>query len=147
MGIAFLAVPVVSVMLNYNSQDRSEDRRASEYAQRVLESVPSGAVVLSDTEDRVFSLWYYGFVEQNDTEIIPVSSRLLQFDWYWQSLVERHPAIFPSEMPEDVAQALVTIVGTASENPGVYFTFLHTFLLDNFELSSEVPELYKATPK
>ncbi|MCH8309280.1 MAG: DUF2723 domain-containing protein [Chloroflexi bacterium] len=145
--IAFLAVPVVSVLLNYNSQDRSGDRRASEYAERVLESLPSGAVVLSDTEDRVFSLWYYGFVEQHDAEIIPVSSRLLQFDWYWQSLAERHPDIFPSEMPEDVAQALVTIVETASEDPGVYFTFLHPFLLDNFELKSEAPDLYKATPK
>ncbi|MDP6451780.1 MAG: DUF2723 domain-containing protein [SAR202 cluster bacterium] len=146
--IAFLTVPAIAVYLNYESQDRSEDRRASEYAERLLESVPPGAVVLSDTEDRVFALWYYGFVEERDNPgIIPVSSRLLQFDWYWNSLVERHPDIFPQEMPEDVADALVTIVESASDEPGVYFTFFHPFLADNFVLVSEVSDLYQAAPK
>ena len=78
-------------------------------------------------------------------------------NWFWQEdrqivrlgqpIADGAAAIFPSDMPEDVAQALVTIVETASEDPGVYFTFLHPFLLDNFELKSEAPDLYKATPK
>lgn len=145
--VAFVAVPTIAIYLNYGSQDRSEDRRASAYAERVLDTVSPGAIVLSDTEDRTFALWYYGFVEQNEKEIIPVSSRLLQFDWYWQSLNERHPAIFPAQIPKDVAEALVTIVGTASDDPGVYFTFFHTFLVDNFELTSDIPGLFKANPK
>jgi hypothetical protein len=145
--IAFIAVPVVAVALNYGTQNRSEDRRASDYVEQVLENVPDGAVVLSDTENRVFSLWYHEFVEKDEKTIIPVSSRLLQFDWYWQSLVERHPAIFPPEQPEDVSQALLTIVNSASEDPGVYFTFFHPFLADNFKLTSDVAGINKAMPK
>lgn len=147
IGIAFLAVPFVAVMLNYDSQDRSDDKRALEYAERVLEAIPNGAVVVSDTEDRLFSLWYYGLTKYGDKETIQISSRLLRFDWYWHNLAERHPLLFPEDVPSNVGQALLRIVDSAAPSPGVYFTFLHPVISDNFELTSDVPGLYAATPR
>lgn len=145
--IAFVAVPVIGVYLNYDAQDRSDDLRASEYAEKVLESAPVGAVVLSDAEARVFSLWYYSFVEQSEPGIIPVSSRLLAFDWYWDDLVKRHPSVFPATAPDDVGDALMAIVTAAGDDPGVYFTYSHAFLSDKFELTTPVPQLHRAMPK
>ena len=120
--LAFVLVPGMSVVLNYTSQDLSDDRTAVEYARQVFDSVPDGSVVLSEREKNVFSLWYQGYVEEPDRDVAVVSTRLLQFDWYWDDVRSRFPERLPAT-DTNVAKAVVHIVEHNRGAAPVFTTF------------------------
>ncbi len=120
--LAFVLVPGMSVVLNYSSQDLSDDRTAVEYARQVFDSVPDGSVVLSDREKNVFSLWYQGYIEEPERDVAVISTRLLQFDWYWDDVRRQFPDRLPAT-DTNVAEAVVNIVEHNEGNARVFTTF------------------------
>ena len=144
-AIAFGAVPITAVMLNYSSRDLSSDRQAYEYAREVMDSVPDGSVVMSDGEDTAFSMWYMRYVEDTQRDVAPIAVRLLQFDWYWRNIHARYPDRFPADGPTDLGQALRRIVEDNEGDSRVFFTFWNPSLIQ-FDLKS-TGKLYEATVK
>ena len=145
--IAFGALPLTAAILNYSSQNLRGDRAAYEYAREVLDSVPDGSLVMSASEDKAFSLWYMGFVDDSDRELAPVAVPLLQFEWYWRSLSSRFPDRFPAEPPADVREALERIVEHNDGRSGVFFTYRDGLLERSFEMTQVGSRLYQAVPK
>ena len=132
--IALGALPVTAVILNYSSQNLRGEDQAYRYARNVVQSVPDGSVLLSSEEDRAFSLWYMGYVEETERDIAPIAVPLLQFDWYWRNISERFPDRFPADGPTDISVALKTIVEHNDGNAKVFFTYWEPSLDDAFDL-------------
>ena len=145
--IALVSVPAAAVVLNYEAQNLRGDREAFEFAESVLETVPSGAIVISDAEDKTFALWYMVFVERPESGVLPIAGRLLQFDWYWRDLKERYPGRLPGEFPPDALQAVQRIVDNADEDSGVYLTYSPRFLKGDFDLIGQAGGIYRIHPK
>ena len=131
--IAFGGLPVTSLILNYSSQDLSDDRAAYERATGIMAAVPDGSVVLSKEEDATFSLWYVRYVADRNRNVATIAVPLLQFDWYWRDLQARFPDRIPREATTDVLEALKRIVAH-NKDSGVYFTYGSSTLRDLFEL-------------
>lgn len=129
----FALVPVVSIILNFGSQNLRSDRVAYEYASGVIDLVPVGSIVLSDHEKNAFSLWYMRHVDNLEPNFVPVAVRLLQFDWYRRDLHELYPSVIPDVFSNDVHSVMETII--EYNNPGgVYFTFNPRFVSDRFSV-------------
>ncbi len=144
--IGFGALPFSSLLLNYESQNLSGDRRAYDYAREIIDAVPDGSIVFSSDEASVFSLWYMRFVEENDRDVAPIAGPLLQFDWYWRSIHETFPDKFPAQGPSEFSQAINRIVELNLDNSRIFFTYPDRFLDNSFELE-RVGKLYEANLK
>lgn len=129
----FVLVPGISVLLNYESQNLRYDRVAYDYAWNVIDSVPEDSLVLSDNEKSAFSLWYMRYGEDLEPNFVPVSVRLLQFDWYRRDLFETYPDVIPEVDSDDVHAVMETII-EYSDPGGVYFTFNPRFVSDRFSV-------------
>jgi hypothetical protein len=145
--IAFASVPAAAVVLNYEAQNLRGDSEAFEFAEAVLDIVPPGAVVISDTEEKTFALWYMVFVERPESRVVPISGRLLQFDWYWRNLNERYPGLLPGEFPGDAPRAVEQIVDGAGQGSGVYLTYRDLFLDRDYQLISAAGGIYRFHPR
>ena len=145
--IAFAAVPAAAVVLNYSAQNLRGDRAAFDFAEEVLDTVPSGAIVISDGEDKTFALWYMVFVERPESGVVPIAGRLLQFDWYWRDLNERYPGRLPGDFPGDAVEAVQRIVDGAGQGTGVYLTYSPRFLERDFDLIGVAGGIYRVHPK
>lgn len=143
---AFLAVPVLTLALNYGSQDLSHDRRARDFASSVMESVPNGSVVVSTHESDAFALWYARYVEQPQRDVTPVVVPLLQFDWYRRDLHALYPDRIPALLPPITNDAVKRIVEHNNGDARVFFTYRNEFLMDNFNME-RVGAVYEATPR
>ena len=121
-AIGFVAMPITSVVLNYNDQNLGDDRQAFQYAKGVIDSIPDGSVVVSWRELRAFSMWYMRYAEETDRDVAPVAAPLLQFDWYWKNLNARYPDRFPVDGPTDVGDAVRRIVDDNDGRAKVFFT-------------------------
>jgi len=143
--VGFAALPATTIVLNYSEQDRRNDRLALELARGIMDSVPDGSLILAADEARTFSLWYLSYVEQRERDVVPISAPLLQFDWYWRDTHERYPDRFPPAPPDDPEQIMSTIMDHAGDD-GIYFTYWHPFLAENFDLQSN-GAIYHALPK
>ncbi|MCH7745071.1 MAG: DUF2723 domain-containing protein [Chloroflexi bacterium] len=144
--IGFGALPFSSLLLNYESQNLSDDRRAYDYAREIIDAVPDGSIVFSSDEASVFSLWYMRYVEEKERDVAPIAGPLLQFDWYWRSIHETYPDRFPAEGPSDFSQAINRIVELNYESSRIFFTYPDRFLNDSFELE-RVGKLYEVRLK
>ena len=136
-ALAFLALPAVSVALNYGSQDLSDDYRARDHARSVRDAVPHGSVVLSNGEKTVFSLWYMRYVEKPDWDAAVIAVPLLQFDWYLRDIHRMFPDRVPLLAPSDLERTITRIVEHNDGSSRVYFTFRNKFLNESFSLTRE----------
>lgn len=134
--VAFGALPVTSAILNYESQNLRGDDKAYRYARNVVDSLPEGSVLLSNEENRVFSLWYLRYVDEPSLDLATIAVPLLQFDWYWRDIQERFPERLPEEPETDITNALKSIVRHNEDRTGVFFTFFDASLGAEFELES-----------
>lgn len=142
--LGFFLLPATSVILNYSSQDLSNDRTAHDRATGILDAAPDGSVVLSMQEKNVFSLWYMRYVERPERDVAIIAVRLLQFDWYLRDIHRMFPERIPALQGRDATGALKRIVEHNGGGPGVYFTFRSQALPDSFTLTKLDSNLYEA---
>lgn len=79
--------------------DASQDRRAIMYAQRVLDTVPEGALVTTQEDRDTFPLWYYHYALGQRPDIAVVVTPLLEYAWYRQHLGKLYPSLHIPEQP------------------------------------------------
>ena len=121
--IAFALLPAMSVVLNYDSQDLSDDRSAYEHAKEVLDHVPDGAVVVSSREKNVFSLWYLRYIDEPERDVAVIAAPLLQFGWYLDDIHRMFPDRVPDMIVTDVQTSIDEIVAHNAGRARVFSTF------------------------
>jgi len=121
--LAFALLPAMSVALNYDSQDLSDDRSAYEHAKEVLDHVPDGAVVVSSREKNVFSLWYMRYVEEPERDVAVIAAPLLQFGWYLEDIHRMFPDRIPDMSATGIQTAIDEIVEHNAGRARVFSTF------------------------
>ncbi|MEW6567727.1 MAG: DUF2723 domain-containing protein [Chloroflexota bacterium] len=83
--------------------DAWHDLRAIAYAERVLTEAPTGALVLTTTDQDSFPLWYAQFALGRRRDLRLVVVPLAQFDWYRRSLKWTYPDLdLPPPEVDDV---------------------------------------------
>lgn len=108
--VVVIAVPGFSIATNYGRLDLSDDREASEYAELAFETMEPGSIVITRTEQSVFSLWYQAYVGDPERSVMAVSAPHIQFDWYWDDLVEQFPERMPETRPEGLQLRVLSII-------------------------------------
>ena len=142
--VAFISVPGLQLLLNFQGISLREERESFDYAQGVFQRVEQNAVIIADTELEMFSLWYYSYVVEEGDGPTVLSTRLMQFDWYILGQRERHPGIVPADTTGDYRSRLNRIIDHNLETRPVYITTGSSFILDDFEgLEEEEDELYR----
>ncbi len=82
-------LPIASLIVNYGAMDLSKDREAISYADGVFRAVPDRSVLVSDGDEHFFALEYYRYVVQRNSDVLVVSSGLVQFDWYYEQVMRK----------------------------------------------------------
>ena len=141
--LAFLLLPGVSVALNYDSQDLSDDRRALEHAREIIDAVPDGSVIVSSQEKNVFSLWYMRYVDEPQRDVAVIAARLLQFDWYLDQVHRMFPRRVPQMEPAGIQAAIDQIVEYNKGGARVFSTADANFWFGAVA-ATDNPSLYEA---
>ncbi|MBF8267464.1 MAG: hypothetical protein HW388_972 [Dehalococcoidia bacterium] len=134
---AFLVVPALQLTLNFQGISLRDDRESLAYAQGIFQRVEPDAVIIADTEQELFPLWYYSYVIENGRGPVVLSSRLSQFDWYLRGQHERNPEMVPAEVTGDYWRRLARVVEHNLGKRPVYITAGASFLLGQFEGEEE----------
>jgi len=104
------AVPGFSIATNFSRLDLSDDHEAADYSVAAFESMESGSIVFTRTEQSVFSLWYQSYVAEVEQKVMPISVPHIVFDWYWDDLVVQFPERMPATRPESKRDRVLAII-------------------------------------
>jgi hypothetical protein len=137
--LAFALLPGMSLALNYADQDLSDDRTALQHAEGILDAVPDWSVLISQTEETLFSLWYVRYVKSPNRDVAVIAAPLLQFDWYLKDIHRTFPERIPVLHTTRIQEAIDAIVNHNSGTAGVFSTFINPTLT-----TKHAPNLYEA---
>ena len=95
--IVILALPFLSLALNWQEADLSDDLSVHTYIQQVLEGVgPEGLVVVRG-DGPTFALWYAVYAEEQRPDVAVVSGPLLAYIWYRELVRHLYPDLVLNE--------------------------------------------------
>lgn len=89
-----LGLPVLLLALNFTSVQTPTRDDVRRVALRLFENTPPRAVLLTEEDENVFSLWYFQHVEGMRPDVTVVDINLLAFDWYRSRLGREDDALF-----------------------------------------------------
>jgi hypothetical protein len=95
LGKVAVALGVILILVrlpgNYREVDPRRDVRPAEFAERYLEAAPPEAILLAESDQDIFPLWYYHFGLDWRPDVRIVVPALAQFAWYRENLVRTYP--------------------------------------------------------
>lgn len=91
LGWAAMILPLSLLMLNFASQDLTDDLDVSSRATGVLQDAPEDALLMSPGDSTIFALWYYQFVAGERPDVASVDRNLFAFEWYRQRVGRQYP--------------------------------------------------------
>ena len=113
----FTMVPVLTFGLNFQELDLTQDREAATYSlDAITIASDQNAIVIADTDEEVFALWYQRYVGEPDGRPFIIARVLLQYDWYRGQVRDRLTWAVPAE-PTNYESTIERIIGMASERP------------------------------
>ncbi len=113
----FTMIPVLTFGLNFQELDLSEDREAETYSlEAIISASDQDAIVIADTDEEVFSLWYQRYVGDTGGRPFIIARVLLQYDWYRGQVRNQLGSIVPDE-PTNYENSIERIMGLAPERP------------------------------
>ena len=112
--VAGVAIQIVyTVAGNWSRIDASQDHQAEIFAEQILTSAPQDAIVFTQTDEATFTLWYVHFALGRRPDLTIISTDLLHYDWYQQSMRQKYPEIkLPGPFPWDS-----TVIAANPEHP------------------------------
>lgn len=119
--LALLAGIIVRSLWILPEVDASKDQRAEIFGEKLLASAPKDAIVVTDTDEETFALWYFHYALRQRPDLMVISEGLLQFDWYYQTLQETYPGlVIPEYESFTTAQE---VVDANPSNPVCFATY------------------------
>ncbi|MGC4044668.1 MAG: DUF2723 domain-containing protein [Armatimonas sp.] len=137
VGIVAMALPLLSVGLNWAGSDKSGNYLEADYSENILTSAPKDALVIGGSAS-TFSLWYQQYVKGKRPDVTVVNPDLLlgtlyhEMPWY-RNHVEKQWA------------GATTILGSASKEQIVSGQLVTDLV--NQALKSGKPVLFVADPR
>ena len=86
-----ISLLLIQAIIKIPLMDISGDNRAEEYAQTILESAPKEAILITDSDEALFSLWYFHFAQKTRPDLAIISQGLFDQAWYRQTLRDTYP--------------------------------------------------------
>ena len=132
----FAAIPTINLLSNYSAMNLSGNTEALQYAREIIESVETDAIILADSDQELFPIWYYVHVLKNDPKPTILSTRLMQFDWYIRQKQRLIPNIVPlsTSTDKDYRSVATQIVLHNLGSRPIYATRGAEFLLEPFDV-------------
>lgn len=96
LGAAALSLPLLLLLLNFQTLNLSHDDEIRPLAQTILAQAPDGAILLSSDPNTTFALWYYHAAEKQRPDLLVVDNHLFAFDWYRDRLGQQRPVWLPA---------------------------------------------------
>ncbi|MFZ1398316.1 MAG: DUF2723 domain-containing protein [Candidatus Promineifilaceae bacterium] len=93
LGSWGLLLPPLAVLLHLGGQTGANIHNIRLQAETILETAPSGAILITSGDPDIFTLWYFHHVEENREDIILVDDQLFAFDWYRDRLQHLQPTL------------------------------------------------------
>ena len=87
----FISLLLIQATLKIPLMDISENHRAEEYAQTILNTAPKEAILIADSDEALFSLWYFHFAQKTRPDLAIISQGLFSQAWYRQTLRDTYP--------------------------------------------------------
>lgn len=91
IALVFLLALLIQAWKTFPLVDASHDQRAEAFGRSVLALAPTNAIVFAKGDEAVFTLWYFQYALRNRPDLAIVSTDLLQFYWYLQTLRSTYP--------------------------------------------------------
>jgi hypothetical protein len=95
LGLLIALVLILTLVLQawkvWPNVDASHDQTAESFGKSVLSLAPAHAIVFAQGDEAVFSLWYFQYALRIRPDLAIVSTDLLQFKWYLQTLRSTYP--------------------------------------------------------
>ena len=79
----------------------SSNKDAEQYAQAILKSAPSQAIIFTTGDEATFSLWYFHYAYRQRPDIAVVCDDLLVQPWYRDVLRQNYPDLVVPEHPQE----------------------------------------------
>ncbi len=93
IGRYALLLPLVLLILNFQTQNLRYEQPIRPLLEATLREAPQNAVLLTQGDQTIFMLWYFQHVEGRRPDLILVDANLLAFDWYRERLAVRYPVL------------------------------------------------------
>ena len=120
IGLVFILIVLIQAWKVCPSVDASHDQRAESFGKSVLSLAPAHAIVFAKGDEAVFSLWYFQYALRDRTDLAIVSTDLLQFNWYLQTLRSTYPDL---NLPDPFPFA-ETVVVANPDRPVCYVQYI-----------------------
>ncbi len=108
VGLVFILIIFTQAWKVWPQVDASHDQRAESFGKNVLSLAPNRAIVFAQGDEAVFTMWYFQYALRTRPDLAIVSTDLLQFNWYLQTLHFTYPDLnLPGPFPfvESVLEA------------------------------------------
>lgn len=142
ISLSLLLVPTFLAYSNYAALDLSENRIAYEYAAQVFAQTPPEALIIADTDAHIFSLWYFRYVVDPDSQQVVLAKGLLQYRWYRENLSRHHPQIVMPSHDRDPYDQLFALIDANLPHRPIYLTDSDLEILSRYP-HTQLGTLYK----
>jgi len=120
IGLVFILALIAQTWIFFPQVDASHDQRAESFGRAVLSLAPAHAIVFARIDEAVFTLWYFQYALRDRPDLAIVSTVLLQFKWYMQTLRSTYPDLnLPGPFP-----FTETVVLANPERPVCYVQYI-----------------------
>jgi len=116
--VALVALPALSLGMDWAACDLRGDREAQAYVDASLAALPADALVLADGDRQTFALWYARWALDGAFHGEVLSIPLLRLDWYRAQVLRRNPhLVLPdANLPQEAFLAQL-IGGNVDDRP------------------------------
>jgi hypothetical protein len=100
LGWASLALPLILIALNFNSQNLSQEPAVRDNAEKLLHLAPKNAILVTPGDQTIATLWYLHFVEDQRMDLTIVDQNMFQFNWYRERLGQIDPTLLHLDLDD-----------------------------------------------
>jgi hypothetical protein len=93
----FLAMPILSLALNWQVSDLSKEVSVHNFIDQALEGVAPGGLVIVRGDGPTFALWYAIYAEGQRPDVAVISGPLLAYIWYRDEMRRLYPEVSLNE--------------------------------------------------
>jgi hypothetical protein len=126
-----LALALFLLLLGWSHRplvDASLDARAEIFGRQVFADAPDRALIFAKGDRAIFTLWYFHFALRERPDVAVISTELLGFDWYQETLGVTYPEL---QLPGALAFA-ERMAALNPERPACYVEYMDSAHIECF---------------
>jgi hypothetical protein len=117
-GLALLVC--LPLAYNFRAVDASDDLEAYDYGLAALASAEQGSVIIADSDQDAFALWYFRYAEGRRPDVAVIAGSLLPYPWYRESVRRWHPGLEVPPGGADAREIVQELIGANLAKRPIY---------------------------